>query len=58
MLAATFAALYQKGAAPLWTVEVWGALWVIVIVIIAVKLFRKLKESSNAEEPAAGCETR
>ena len=58
MLMDTFAALYQKGAAPLWTVEVWGALWVIVIVIIAVKLFRKLKESSNAEDTAARCETR
>ena len=58
MLMDTFAALYQKGVAPLWTVEVWVALWVIVIVVIAVKLYRKLKESSNAEDPAAGCETR
>ena len=58
MLMDTFAALYQKGVAPLWTVEVWGALWVIVIVVIAVKLYRKLKESSDAEDTVAGCETR
>ena len=48
MLADTFAALYQKGAAPLWTVEVWDAAWTAVTVFIAVKLYRKMKEMSPA----------
>ncbi|MBR2591420.1 MAG: YhfC family intramembrane metalloprotease [Oscillospiraceae bacterium] len=59
MLMDTFAALYQKGVVPLWTVEVWGALWTAVIVIFAAKLFRKMKVSSSGEgEPVAGCENR
>ena len=39
-----FAALYQRGAVPLWSVEVWMALWTALTVIIAVRLYRKLKE--------------
>ena len=37
-----FPALYQKGAAPLWAVEVWAALWTGVIVFIAVRLYKKM----------------
>ena len=49
MLMDTFPALYQRGAVPLWSVEVWTACWTAVVGIIAVKLYRKLGES-----PAAG----
>ena len=44
MLMDTFAALYQRGAVPLWSVEVWTALWTALTVIIAVMLYRKMKE--------------
>ena len=39
----TFPALYQRGAVPLWSVEVWAAVWTAVIVFIAGKLYRKMK---------------
>ena len=39
----TFPALYQRGAVPLWSVEIWAALWTAIIVFIAVKLYRKMK---------------
>ena len=48
MLMDTFPALYQRGAVPLWTVEVWAAVWTIVIVFIAVKLYRKMKKDIEA----------
>ncbi len=41
MLADTFPALYQRGVVPLWAVEVWVAFWIVVVVSIAVKLYRK-----------------
>ena len=41
MLMDTFPALYQRGAVPLWSVEVWAALCTAVIVFIAIKLYRK-----------------
>lgn len=41
MLTDTFAALYQRGAVPLWAAEVWAALWTAVIVYIAAKLYRR-----------------
>ena len=44
MLMDTFVALYQRGVVPLWSVEVWGAVWCVVIVFIAVKLYGKMKE--------------
>ena len=44
MLMDTFAALYQRGAVPLWSVEVWGALWTAVIGFIAVRLYRIMKK--------------
>ena len=48
MLMDTFAALYQRGAVPLWSVEVWTALWTVVIGWIAVQLYRKMKAPSSA----------
>ena len=44
MLADTFAALYQRGTVPLWSVEVWGACWVAATFLISVKLYRQMKE--------------
>ena len=48
MLMDTFPALYQRGVLPLWSVEVWTALWVMMIVCIAGKLYRKMEEPSAA----------
>ena len=42
MLMDTFPALYQRGAVPLWSVEVWAALWTAVVILIAVRLYRKM----------------
>ena len=49
MLMDTFPALYQRGAVPLWSVEVWAALCTAVIVFIAVKLYRIMKASPFGE---------
>ena len=38
----TFPALYQRGAAPLWSVELWAALWTAIVVFIAVRLYKKM----------------
>ena len=43
MLMDTFPALYQRGVVQLWAVEVWAAVWTVVIVLIAGKLYRKIK---------------
>ena len=43
MLMDTFPALYQRGAVPLWSVEVWAAVWTAVIVFIAGKRYREMK---------------
>ena len=51
MLMDTFPALYQRSVLPLWSVEVWEALWCAVIVMIAGKLYGKMKESSSDENP-------
>ena len=42
MLMDIFAALYQRGVLPLWSVEAWAAVWTAVIVFISVKLYRKM----------------
>ena len=42
MLMDTFPALYQRGAVPLWSVEVWAAVWTAVIIFIAGKRYRKM----------------
>ena len=49
MLVDTFPALYQRTIVPLWSVEVWTAVWTGVIVIIAVKLYRGMKVSSYTD---------
>ncbi len=46
MLADTFPALYQRGAVPLWSVELWSALWTAAVVVIAVRLYRKTDETT------------
>ena len=43
MLMDTFPALYQRGVVQLWAVEVWAAVWTVIIVLIAGKLYRKIK---------------
>ena len=48
MLMDTFPALYQRGVLPLWSVEVWAAVWAAVIVFIAGKLYGKMEMSSSA----------
>ncbi|MBR2806446.1 MAG: YhfC family intramembrane metalloprotease [Oscillospiraceae bacterium] len=49
MLMDTFPALYQRGQVPLWAVEVWAAVWTVIVVFIAVKLYGKSQESSHPE---------
>lgn len=41
MLADTVPGMYQRGIVPMWTVEVWFALWTVICVLIAVKLYKK-----------------
>ena len=41
MLMDLFAAFYQRGLLPLWAVEIWGALWAAITVVIAFKLYQK-----------------
>ena len=43
----TFPALYQRGAVPLWAVEIWAAVWTAVIVLIAVKLYGKMADGTE-----------
>ena len=47
MLMDIFPALYQRGAAPLWAVEVWAALWTAVIACIAVRLYNNCENAAN-----------
>jgi len=47
MLMDTFAALYQRGVVPLWSVEVWAAFWTVVSAFIAVRLYRKMAEKGD-----------
>lgn len=42
MLLDIFAALYQRGVVPLWTVEVWAACWTALIAVVAFKFYKKL----------------
>ena len=48
MLMDTFPALYQRGVVPLWSVEVWAAVWTVVIVFIAGKRYRKMEAKMEA----------
>lgn len=47
MLMDTLPALYQRNVVPLWSVELWAALWTAIIVFIAVKLYRRMNVSST-----------
>ena len=49
MLTDSFPGLYQRSVVPLWTVELWLGVWTGVVVFIAVKLYKKMKESSSSE---------
>ena len=49
MLMDAFPAMYQRGLVPLWAVEVWAAVWTAIVVFIAVKLYGKMKLSSQPE---------
>ena len=49
MLTDTGPALYQKAAVPLWSVEVWFVLCAAAVVLIAMKLYRKIKDASSVE---------
>ena len=44
MLTDTFPALYQRGVVPLWSVEIWAALWTAIIVFVAVRLYKNMQE--------------
>ena len=46
MLMNTFPALYQRGAVPLWSVEVWAAVWTAIIGFIAVRRYNMMKEQT------------
>ena len=48
MLMDTFPAMYQRGLVPLWSVEVWAAVWAVIVLFIAVKLYGKMKGSSQS----------
>ncbi len=43
MLLDTLPALYQRGAVPLWTVEIWIALWTAAIGYAAVRFYKEMK---------------
>ena len=44
-----FAALYQRGVAPLWSVEVWAALCTAVIWILAGRLYRTMRPQRDTQ---------
>ena len=50
MLVDTFPALYQRGIMPLWVVEVWTAAWTAVIVLIAIKVYRKMEVQFSTDD--------
>ena len=52
MLMDTFAALYQRGVVPLWSVEVWTAFWTAVVLLLAVKLYEEMKMPLSDEVAA------
>ena len=51
MLMDTFPALYQRGAVPLWSVEVWAAFWTGAVMFLAGKRYRSM---SGAVPPQSG----
>ena len=49
MLMDFFPALYQRGVISLWAVEVWAAVWTVIIVFLAVRLYGKMNASFVTE---------
>jgi len=47
MLKDLFPALYQRSVVPLWAVEVWAALVTVVVVMIAMKLYRSILQRND-----------
>ena len=47
MLMDIFPALYQRGILPLWAVELWVAVWVAVIAMIALRLYRNSRPQES-----------
>ena len=47
MLMDFFPALYQRGVLGLWVVELWAALWAVLTLAAAVKLYRKMEMPSD-----------
>ena len=54
MLADTFPALYQRGVVPLWAVEIWAAGWILIIVCIAARMYRKFSNQDEESEFGGG----
>ncbi|MCR4990682.1 MAG: hypothetical protein K6A38_07455 [Lachnospiraceae bacterium] len=44
-----FDALFQAGAVPLWSVEIWAALVAAGVVMIAMKLYRQMEDALDHE---------
>lgn len=49
MLMDTFPALFQRGVLPLWAVEVWAAVWAVVIGLASWTLYKKMKAPLEKE---------
>ena len=47
MLMDFFPALYQRGLVSLWAVEIWAAIWTVIVVFVAMKLYRKMTDLSK-----------
>ena len=45
MLMDLFAAMYQRGVVPLWSVEVWAAFWTVTVVCLALRLYKEMQIS-------------
>ena len=45
MLMDLFAAMYQRGVVPLWSVEVWTAFWTVAVVCLALRLYKEMQIS-------------
>ena len=54
MLVDTFPALYQRCAVPLWSVEIWAAVWTTMIVCAAVRLYKGERAGNGVKKRAPG----
>ena len=50
MLVDTFPALYQRGLLSLWMTEGWLAVWTVLILLPAGRLYRKMEDGNQAEK--------